>query len=488
MLSAQLKADNPPTMDAHDLLLQKGYQFIGYHGTNVKNLRQIVPSGFDPKFIGTGIGTERGYGFYVSWSRMLAKEYAEKGCILRIYVKGLQSLRLNIDYKWGLKSTPGDPNGELDVERNADRGANDLELVLSPSIYHKLVAIPAITSELEKKLDKDRVRWNSYLIDERDLKILGQEQLCWFPSPPLKRQYSDVRAWNSLQKWTQFGNVHLSNEERYKKGLKYYYGKESDVDMKKARYWFLSAADDHPGAQHLLGDIYENGREVPIDMKKAIHYYKRAHLNKYVCATFALGYCYERGKGVPKDLKKAKELYQIAYNQGYEGWEGYFNSFLQRNTFGESISRTQQLSSEQQYQKGLLYYHGAVVDCDMVRARHFFELAANDGHPGAREKLGDIYEHGRGVSIDIEKALKFYRMAASSGDVQAIFSLGYCHEMGKGVKKDLVEALGYYTEARKRGYEGWSGYYKEFVRRNPEVTPYLESSVSHRRFVLGKRN
>lgn len=487
----QLKTNNPPVIDAHELLLEQGYQFIGYHGTSESNMEKIVINQFNPKYIGTSTGTERGYGFYVSWDRRLAEDYITEngeGKILRIYAKNLPVLRLGIHYKWGLIRTPGDPNGDLDIERTS-RGTVDLELVLNPSIYKNLAAIPSAGLEQDKILEKKRYQWPAYSIDEELLKVLGTEQPYWFPPPPLKRQRSDVSGCTPLQKWVSFGNLHLTREQRYEKGLKYYHGIGCPRNMKKAKDWFLTIAEEHPGAQSKLADIYANGRDVTVDMQKAITFYEKADAGGDVVATFSLGYCYESGKGVARNIAKAKELYNSAQCRGYEGWSGYHKEFMNRNFSQNPESRRpHQLSPEEQYKKGLLYYHGDVVEKDMVQAEFFFRLAADGGHANANEKLGDIYENGRGVPTNVKMAIERYKFAENLGDVQAMFALGQCYEKGKGLTQDFEQALEYYTKAYNKGYEGYPGYYNNFIKNHPELISYLETRMSHRRFILGMQN
>lgn len=482
----RLKASAPPVGEAHTILLENDYEFIGYHGTTEEGLQKIIPNQFDPALIGTGIGTERGFGFYLSWDRRLAEDYTEEGNgrILRIYVKDLLTLRLGIDYKWGLMRTPGDPNGELDIER-ISRGPVDLELVLSPIIYSKLAAIPSGGAELDTQLERGRRKWPAYSIDEQLLTVLGQEQTYWFPFIPRPRRNSDVSTWNTLQQWRQFGNKHLSEEARYQKGLKYYYGKGFPQNIEKAIDWFLSATEKHTGAQTMLADIYENGRGgVPIDMGKAVKFYHAAYEKEDAVAAFCLAYCYELGKGVPKDIAKANELFKFAKDRGYEGWSGYYSRFLQRNYPSNDKEKDfSTLSAQEQYAEGELFLLGEVVEQDIVKAKNLFELAASSRHPEAYERLAYIYRYGIGdFPVDKEKAIKFYTMAANLEYEVAMFLLGQCYELGDGISQDLEQALHYYTMAYEKGYEGYENYYNQFVKKHPELT--LESGMSHRRFVL----
>jgi TPR repeat protein len=59
--------------------------------------------------------------------------------------------------------------------------------------------------------------------------------------------------------------------------------------------------------QFQLARIYDDGKLVPRDFDKALHWYKKAALNDYQEAQFALGYFYCRGIGVKKDKEIADE-------------------------------------------------------------------------------------------------------------------------------------------------------------------------------------
>lgn len=470
---------------AHEFLLQMGYQFVGYHGTSEEGAKNIVPDKFNHKFIGTGSGTARGYGFYVSFEPKLAHDYKddEQGKILRIYVQNLSSLRLGVDCKWGLQSTAGDPNGELDIQRNARSKSAELEMILNPCIYNKLIALPSAGRGIDQKLDSDRVEWPPYTIDEQTLDLLGNPQTFWFPPPPLKRTHSGTKEWTPLQKWVEFAFSHLTPEQRLQKGLKYYHGQGTEVNMEKALQWFLTI-QENPEAQAKLGDIYENGRGTDPDLEKAIMFYRKAHEGGNVLGTFSLAYCYERGKGVPKNLVQAHELYQIAQNRGYEAWPSYFSLFKRRYSRELNVMSADQLSPAENYQRGLHFYHGDIEAMDMNKAQAHFELAATHGHAGAQLRLGDIYEYGRGIPVDLPKALAYYRSSAALGDVQALYALGKCYEEGIGVPRDLEQAFDFFTQAYNKGYEGHPGDYQNFVRKYSEVEPFIQNGLSRRRFLL----
>lgn len=170
-------ADAAAVQRAHMQLLQDGYAFVGYHGTNVTERRSLVPYGFDPSRIGSGGGIARGSGFYVAMAEGHADDYASEAtqagdplpphympnlksgeagqdAVLRIYARHFDAMRLGTDYAWGVQSRAGDPNGDLNVSRDRLRGlapadttrqlkeqAHDLEIVFSPAAYARLAAM-----------------------------------------------------------------------------------------------------------------------------------------------------------------------------------------------------------------------------------------------------------------------------------------------------------------------------------------------------------
>ncbi|KAL7540494.1 hypothetical protein ACHAXR_013442 [Thalassiosira sp. AJA248-18] len=67
----------------------------------------------------------------------------------------------------------------------------------------------------------------------------------------------------------------------------------------------------------------------------------------------------------------------------------------------------------------LSYMHGRGVDRDFGKAKHYMQVAAMGGHPGARYNLGHFEEE----SGNMERALKHYMIAARSGLDQAMKKL-----------------------------------------------------------------
>ena len=69
---------------------------------------------------------------------------------------------------------------------------------------------------------------------------------------------------------------------------------------------------------------------------------------------------------------------------------------------------------------GLLYQNGQGVPQDYVKAREWYEKAADKGSAFAMTNLGLLYQNGRGVPQDYGKARKWYEKAADKGNAYAM--------------------------------------------------------------------
>jgi hypothetical protein len=74
-------------------------------------------------------------------------------------------------------------------------------------------------------------------------------------------------------------------------------------------------------------------------------------------------------------------------------------------------------------------------------------MAAEQGHPGARNNLGAAYSNGLGVPRDDAEAVKWFRMAAEQGHPQAQASLGVAYRTGRGVPRDDLQSYFWFSLA-----------------------------------------
>jgi TPR repeat protein len=111
---------------------------------------------------------------------------------------------------------------------------------------------------------------------------------------------------------------------------------------------------------------------------------KRVEANDVNSMTFLGGYYASGSLGLRQDRSKAFELWTRAAELG---------------------------SSEAHYQIGTSYYQGLIIEKDVKKAIHHYELAAMAGHEMARYDLG-VIEYNSG---NMERAIKHWTISASAG-------------------------------------------------------------------------
>lgn len=98
-------------------------------------------------------------------------------------------------------------------------------------------------------------------------------------------------------------------------------------------------------------------------------------------------------------------------------------------------------------QRGLACYFGEGVAKDFVRAREFFQTAAEQGYAPAQVNLGMMYDHGDGMPRDYRMARHWYQKAAYQGERSGQLMLGYMYFYGLGGEDDHKKAMFYFIAA-----------------------------------------
>ena len=133
---------------------------------------------------------------------------------------------------------------------------------------------------------------------------------------------------------------------------------------------------------------------------------------------------YENGIGGAQDYVKAREWYEKAADKG--------------NALGMTAL-------------GLLYQNGQGGPQDYVKARELLEEAADKGDANAMTNLGLLYQNGQGVPQDYVKAREWYEKAADKGDANAMTNLGLLYQNGQGVPQGYGKAREWYEKAADKG-------------------------------------
>ena len=202
-----------------------------------------------------------------------------------------------------------------------------------------------------------------------------------------------------LEEASKFGNP----ESQYHLG-RWYMGWEvfsdtyinSDKNEEKGAYWFLQSAENkYSDAYGRIGICYKNGFGVKQDFKKCIDWLIKGADAGSAYAQYHLGCIYEVGLYV-KYLKWSSHI------PGEYYWsEGIVNNDIKNSSGDIRLSkgavRYYKLGGKKDY---LTDYQISCLDekktitylsKDIDKAKHYWNLAADNGFEGAKEKLQRIY-------------------------------------------------------------------------------------------------
>lgn len=132
-----------------------------------------------------------------------------------------------------------------------------------------------------------------------------------------------------------------------------------------------------------------------------------------------------------------------------------------------------------QYQLGLQYYIGDMINKDNKEAAKWLLKASEQGCVECHSLLGTMYENGWGVPQDGQKAYRYLKSASDHGDFNAMTKLGVMYLEGKCVKRDFHHAFRLANHAAIGGDSyGYSvmGFIYEFgygVRRDKQKAAQL---------------
>jgi enhanced entry protein EnhC len=247
-----------------------------------------------------------------------------------------------------------------------------------------------------------------------------------------------------------------------------------------------------PGAQFVLGQMYQDGIGVTKSIPEAIKYYELASAQQDLRAEYNLGMIYLEGNGVPVDFPKAINILRDAAFKGSDYAQYVLartEEFGYRNAAGEVLAepdpeqaiamydlaavddfgpaqyrlaemlvrqpqgnvtvaakqeRNQMLKElyEGAFASGvaqaalpLAYFYA--MDTDKAKQTRAFEIAkkeADAGKPGAALLVGLMYDRGIGVTADQSQAINWYEKSPSNP--MTAFILGTYYSQGHGVSKN----------------------------------------------------
>ena len=117
--------------------------------------------------------------------------------------------------------------------------------------------------------------------------------------------------------------------------------------------------------------------------------------------------------------------------------------------FSELLRRaTEDDDTVAQIRVGNIYHLGKGMAQDYAVALRFYRMAADKGHAGAENNIGDIY----GKTGHHAEAVKWFRKAADKGQVDGQFNLGVAYVFGQGVTQDDTEGANWFRKAADQGH------------------------------------
>ena len=178
------------------------------------------------------------------------------------------------------------------------------------------------------------------------------------------------------------------------------------------------------------------------DVEKAIKYLKIAKDRGDCNARLFLSWCFADGIGVERDWEKA-----VAYNNAVQ--PVISKPYLPKlsDEFGIPFNR------EWLFHSGMTLLQGC---CDVPKNMHegFFMLraAAYGGLVAAQYNLGVCYANGIIVEKNQQIAIHYYKLAVSNGCSAAMYALGLCYDRGEGIEQNITLAHKLYKRAAIKGH------------------------------------
>lgn len=214
-------------------------------------------------------------------------------------------------------------------------------------------------------------------------------------------------------------------------------------------------------SQTLIGEIYSRGLGVRRDLAKAIEWYGKAAEQKTPEAMFQLAMVLHDGGEAYGDKARAATLIEQAADAGHSLAQFNFAQLLvDRDTSPEGQEQAASYYekaamaglADAQYAMAAIYRQGfAGRPVDLVKTRHWLELAAAQNHDTAQIELGTMLVEGEGGERDEKAGFAFLMRAAVAGNAAAQNRVARLYRAGIGVEPDRIASATWYLRARKAG-------------------------------------
>jgi len=202
--------------------------------------------------------------------------------------------------------------------------------------------------------------------------------------------------------------------------------------------WEALAERGNAEAHFNLGILDEDGLGGAHNLKAALAHYEKSAIAGSGKAQYRLGLLYFSGATVPRDDVKAARWLGAAAAQGDQD-----AAALLAQLNGASATPAQQ-----DFFKADTLRAGG----QNAQAVAIWRRLAQGGDMRSRTRLAWMLEAGMGASRDLDAAATLFRQSAQEGDAEAQYALGMMLQMGKGQALDPLQARAWWQRAALQGH------------------------------------
>ena len=220
--------------------------------------------------------------------------------------------------------------------------------------------------------------------------------------------------------------------------------KQSEEQLLAASEYYRRAAQKgNASAMFCLGKLYWMGKGVKRDYAVAVHWFQKAADAGNVEAMVMLGWSYYRGVGngkiLRRNLKQARKYYQLAVDNGDDRsyyWLGVMCYDLE--DYKEAMSAFKKAARIDP--AGSTFIDKSLPEQKSIKNSRALAMV----------RIGCMYNEGKGgEGVDHLKAKKWFEQAAELGNAAAMNNLSMMYAVGDGVPKDPVTSEDWFKKYEK---------------------------------------
>ena len=214
----------------------------------------------------------------------------------------------------------------------------------------------------------------------------------------------------------------------------------------------LSANQNNPEAQNILGMIYYNGKYMTRDINKAIHYLSLSANQNNPEAQNVLGMIYYNGKYMTRDINKAIYYLSLSANQNnpeaqYNLGMIYYTSFSNKQYIKKGryyiMLASKNNNRQANFAHGFLLHDGKYVKKDILEAIHYYKEASSFNNQYSKNNLGIIYKHGYDkFKAKIGNAIEYFEEAIQQkNDYLSMYNLAHIYIYNSAINQDFNKSV-----------------------------------------------